>query len=116
MFERAAVAEDESIEMNFIKKHAQELALEGVERPAARLFSNPPGDYGSMVNEVVGTGDWEESESLGETWRSRNTFSYGRTEGGMEKAGKSRPKVLDKLLVRTPTLTNELYPCFDSCV
>jgi hypothetical protein len=25
-----------------------------------------PGDYGSMVNEVVGTGDWEESSGLGE--------------------------------------------------
>jgi len=60
MFERAAFA-DEPCEMNFIKKHALELISEGVEeRPAARLFSNPPGDYGSMVNEVVSSGDWEE--------------------------------------------------------
>lgn len=73
MFERAAAA-DEPAAMNFIKKHAQELSAEGVERPAARLFSNPPGDYGSMVNEVVGTGEWEESESLGETWKGRNVF------------------------------------------
>ncbi len=42
MFERS-VAADEPVEMNFIKKHAQELELDGVERPAARLFSNPPG-------------------------------------------------------------------------
>jgi len=41
MFERAAKA-DEPVEMNFIKKHAEELALDGVtERTAARLFSNP---------------------------------------------------------------------------
>ena len=54
MFERCASA-DEPIDMNFVKKHAAELAVEGVnERTAARLFSNPPGDYGSMVNEVVG--------------------------------------------------------------
>lgn len=41
MFERAAAA-DEPIEMNFIKKHSEELAIDGVqERTAARLFSNP---------------------------------------------------------------------------
>ena len=56
LFERAAAA-DESPDMNYIKKHAMELAAEGVERPAARLFSNPPGDFGSMVNEVVGSGE-----------------------------------------------------------
>ena len=56
LFERAAAA-DESPDMNYIKKHAMELEAEGVERPAARLFSNPPGDFGSMVNEVVGSGE-----------------------------------------------------------
>ena len=41
MFERAAEA-DEPVNMNFIKKHAQELIASGVkDRPAARLFSNP---------------------------------------------------------------------------
>ena len=45
MFERAATA-DEPSSMNFIKKHAEALTEEGVERPAARLFSNPPGDFG----------------------------------------------------------------------
>lgn len=39
--------------MNFIRKHTLELAAQGVERPSARLFSNPAGDFGSMVNERV---------------------------------------------------------------
>lgn len=39
--------------MNYIRKHSLELAAKGVERPAARLFSNPAGDFGSMVNERV---------------------------------------------------------------
>ena len=107
MFERAAGA-DEPIEMNFIRKHAQELSSDGVERPAARLFSNPPGDYGSMVNEVVGTGDWEESETLGETWKRRNVFSYGRNEGGVAKSGTARPEVLDKLLQTTERIVQEI--------
>ena len=41
MFERAAFA-DEPVDMNYIKKHADELISSGVdERVAARLFSNP---------------------------------------------------------------------------
>jgi len=43
--------------MNYVRKHALELESQGAERPAARLFSNPAGDYGSMVNERVGSGD-----------------------------------------------------------
>ena len=50
----------------------------GLENPAARLFSNPAGDYGSMVNERVGAGNWDSGQELGDTWASRNAFSYGR--------------------------------------
>ena len=64
------------------------------------LLVRRPGDYGSMVNEVVGTGDWESSESLGETWRGRNVFSYGRYEGKVG-SGTARPAVFDKLLATT---------------
>lgn len=108
MFERCAIS-DEPIDMNFVKKHALELSEDGVERPAARLFSNPPGDYGSMVNEVVGSGDWEDSESLGETWKGRNVFSYGRNEGSGEGiSGTARPDVLEKLLTTTDRIVQEI--------
>jgi magnesium chelatase subunit H len=108
MFERAAKA-DEPPEMNFIKKHADELIASGVEeRSAARLFSNPPGDYGSMVNEIVGSGEWDEDSSLGETWRGRNVYSYGRNEGGIKSEGTARPEVLDKLLATTERIVQEI--------
>lgn len=95
--------------MNYIKKHSNALKADGVDRAAARLFSNPPGDYGSMVNEVVGTGDWNEAESLGETWTSRNTYSYGRNEGsGGLQTGTARPKVLEKLLSTTERVVQEI--------
>ena len=61
-----------------------------------------------MVNEVVGTGDWEESESLGETWKSRNVFSYGRNEGGVTKTGTARPEVLENLLESTDRIVQEV--------
>ncbi|KAL7468553.1 hypothetical protein ACHAXS_008781 [Conticribra weissflogii] len=108
MFERAAVA-DESPDMNYVKKHAMDLEASGTERPAARLFSNPPGDYGSMVNEVVGSGDWDNSDSLGEIWKGRNSYSYGRKEGGGGvRSGTSRPDVLDKLLSTTERVVQEI--------
>ena len=95
--------------MNYIKKHCNDMKADGVDRAAARLFSNPPGDYGSMVNEVVGSGEWEDSESLGETWMNRNTFSYGRNEGiGGVQTGTARPQILDKLLSTTELVVQEV--------
>jgi hypothetical protein len=77
LFQRAGAA-DEPLEMNYIRKHVMEMTAEGLENPTARLFSNPAGDYGSMVNERVGAGNWEDGDELGNTWAARNSFSYGR--------------------------------------
>jgi len=108
MFERAAQAESEPEELNFIKKHAMQLKEQGHERSAARLFSNPPGDYGSMVNEIVGSGDWEDSTVLGDTWKSRNAFAYGRGEGSATGQGTARPEVLETLLKTTERVVQEI--------
>ncbi|QDZ18489.1 subunit H of magnesium-chelatase [Chloropicon primus] len=103
LFTRAAEAE-EPPEMNFIRKHAEEMRSKGIDRPASRLFSNPSGDYGSMVNERVGSSNWEDGSELGDTWVSRNAFSYGK--GGEE--GSSRPEVLDTLLQTTDRVVQEI--------
>ncbi|CAN0472814.1 unnamed protein product, partial [Hapterophycus canaliculatus] len=50
--------------MNYIRKHSLELAAKGVERPSARLFSNPAGDFGSMVNERVSLARFESAGRL----------------------------------------------------
>jgi cobalamin biosynthesis Mg chelatase CobN len=60
------------------RKHALAMGAEGLANPSARLFSNPAGDYGSMVNERVGAASWDSGAELGDTWASRNAFSYGR--------------------------------------
>lgn len=49
MFERC-VAADEPENLNFVKKHANELKKDGVDRIAARLFSNPPGETTPYVD------------------------------------------------------------------
>jgi magnesium chelatase subunit H len=134
MFERAAYC-DEPEDMNFIKKHTAALAAKGVERPFSRLFSNPPGDFGSLVGDQIGAGDWSDATELGNTWQGRNAFSYGRqgasvgsqqqglggegagggfgptngggNSGGAEK-GAFRPEVLSTLLSTTERIVQEI--------
>jgi len=57
-----------------------------------------------MVNERVGAGNWESGEELGDTWVSRNAFSYGR---GRER-GAARPEVLQSLLATTDRVVQEV--------
>ncbi|WP_026097490.1 magnesium chelatase subunit H [Baaleninema simplex] len=102
LFVRAAQA-DEEISQNFIRKHALELKDRGVENTSARLFSNPAGDFGSLVNDRIVDSNWESEEELGDTWRDRNSYSYGRQDNGQ-----ARPEVLDTLLKSTGRVVQEI--------
>ncbi|MBD2386885.1 magnesium chelatase subunit H [Cylindrospermum sp. FACHB-282] len=102
LFQRAAAA-DESEDENFIRKHALALKSQGVENSSARLFSNPAGDFGSLVNDRVVDGNWESGEELGNTWQGRNVFSYGR-----EDKGQARPEVLQTLLRTSDRIVQEI--------
>lgn len=102
LFQRAAEA-DEPEQQNFIKKHALQLQAQGVENATARLFSNPAGDFGSLVNDQVVDGNWESGDELGKTWESRNSFSFGRKD-----KGKSRPEILKTLLKTTSQIVQEI--------
>lgn len=102
LFQRAAEI-DEPEEMNFIRKHALVLKAQGVENSSARLFSNPSGDFGSLVNDRVVDGNWESGEELGNTWESRNVFSYGRND-----KGQARPEVLQTLLKTSDRIVQEI--------
>ncbi|MGB0825714.1 MAG: magnesium chelatase subunit H, partial [Synechococcus sp.] len=64
---KMAAEADEPLEMNFVRKHAQEQAeKEGVSlRDAAtRVFSNASGSYSSNVNLAVENSSWEEEDEL----------------------------------------------------
>jgi magnesium chelatase subunit H len=102
LFQRAADA-DEPEEMNFIRKHALILKSQGVENSSARLFSNPSGDFGSLVNDRVVDGNWENGDELGKTWETRNVFSYGRND-----KGQARPEVLQTLLKTSDRIVQEI--------
>jgi magnesium chelatase subunit H len=102
LFQRAADA-DEPENKNFIRKHALALKAQGVENVAARLFSNPAGDFGSLVNDRVVDGNWESGEELGNTWASRNVFSYGRKD-----KGQARQEVFNQLLGGCDRIVQEI--------
>ncbi|NER21043.1 MAG: magnesium chelatase subunit H [Symploca sp. SIO1C2] len=102
LFQRAAALE-EGEDQNFIRKHALALQSQGVENATARLFSNPAGDFGSLVNDRVVDSNWESGEELGNTWRDRNVFSYGRQDKGA-----ARPEILNQLLQTTNRIVQEI--------
>ena len=102
LFQRTADI-DEPVDKNFIRKHALELQQKGIENTSARLFSNPAGDFGSLVNDQVVDGNWESSDELANTWQSRNVFSYGRQD-----KGQARPEVLNQLLGSTSRIVQEI--------
>jgi magnesium chelatase subunit H len=102
LFSRAA-AIDEDPTQNFIRKHTLELEAKGIDNASARLFSNPAGDFGSLVNDQVVEGNWENGDELAKTWEGRNQFSYGRND-----KGKARPEVLKKLLETGDRLIQEI--------
>ncbi|MFN6568141.1 magnesium chelatase subunit H [Dendronalium sp. ChiSLP03b] len=102
LFQRAADA-DEPEDQNFIRKHALALKAQGIENVSARLFSNPAGDFGSLVNDKVVDGNWESGDELGNTWQSRNVFSYGRQD-----KGQARPEVLNTLLKTSDRIVQEI--------
>lgn len=102
LFQRAADI-DEPEEMNFIRKHALALKKQGVENPTARLFSNPAGDYGSLVNDQVVASNWENGDELADTWQGRNAFSFGRKD-----KGESRQEILNQLLQTTEQVVQQI--------
>ena len=72
MCRRAAVA-FELAEMNFVKKHAMGMNSDGEDVDAgARLFSNAPVVYESMVNEQVTDSKWEKRDKRSDTFVKQN--------------------------------------------
>ena len=102
LFRRAAEAK-ESEENNYIRKHYLALEAQDVDNASARMFSNPAGDFGSLVNDRVVDSNWESSDELADTWKNRNVFSYGRKD-----KGQARPEILTQLLETSSQIVQEI--------
>jgi magnesium chelatase subunit H len=78
---KAATAEDEPVEMNFIRAHALAYAREmgtDIETAALRVFSNAEGTYGSNVNHLVDQSAFGAEDELADAFEARKSFAYGR--------------------------------------
>jgi magnesium chelatase subunit H len=91
LFAQAASAPEETPDQNYIKKHF--LADGAREDRPRRLWSNPPAEFGSLVADRVETSTWQSGDELADTFVSRNAFSYGRSERGVQ-----RQEELERLL------------------
>ncbi|KAL6653188.1 hypothetical protein ACP70R_012113 [Stipagrostis hirtigluma subsp. patula] len=70
---------DEPVEMNFVRKHAQEQAEElgvSVREAATRVFSNASGSYSSNVNLAVENASWTDEKQLQDMYLSRKSFAF----------------------------------------
>ncbi|MEY8875548.1 MAG: magnesium chelatase subunit H [Leptothrix sp. (in: b-proteobacteria)] len=77
----AASAEDEPIELNWVRKHALDYQREHgctLETAALRVYGNAEGAYGSNVNNLVESSQWSDEGQLAETYTRRKGFAYGR--------------------------------------
>ena len=91
-----AASADEPLELNFVRKHALDYQAKtgcDFDTAALRVFSNAAGAYGSNVNHLVDSGNWDSDDKLAEQYSSRKCFAYGR--GG---APERQPELLEQTL------------------
>jgi len=73
---------DEPIEQNYIRKHALQYQAEhgcDLQTAALRVFGNADGAYGSNVNHMIDSGNWDNEDELANTYSSRKGFAFGIT-------------------------------------
>ncbi len=91
-----AASADEPIDRNFVRKHALAFVAEhggDLETASLRVFGNADGAYGSNVNNLIESGNWENQDELAETYTRRKGFAYGRAGAPVQ-----RPELLKSVL------------------
>ncbi|NBQ89654.1 MAG: hypothetical protein EBU07_19765, partial [Betaproteobacteria bacterium] len=85
----AASADDEPLEMNWVRKHALAYQQEHgctLEIAALRVYGNAEGAYGSNVNNLVESSKWGDEGELAETYSRRKGFAYGRSGRAVQQS------------------------------
>ena len=75
-----AATADEPAEMNFVRAHALSFQAEHggtIEDAALRVFGNADGAYGANVNQLIGSGTWNDEGELADAYLKRKGFAYG---------------------------------------
>jgi len=103
------VALDDPGEANYLRRNvlleAQELQQRGIDPQEAlreasfRVFSDPPGSYGTGVPEMIDARTWKEQEELGEIWIAWGGYAYSEEHYGTERKQAFRRRLADLRLV-----------------
>ena len=75
-----AAQADEDVAQNFVRRHALAFQAEhggSLEQAALRVFGNADGAYGANVNQMVGSGVWNDEDELADAYVARKGFAYG---------------------------------------
>jgi magnesium chelatase subunit H len=94
-----AASADEPLQQNHIRKHALAfMAAHGGDMAQAslRVFGNADGAYGSNVNQMVGSGVWEDEDELADAYVNRKGFAYG-VSGQPERQNKVLGHILSSV-------------------
>ena len=94
----AASADNEPLEMNWIRKHALAYQQEHgctLEIASLRVYGNAEGAYGSNVNNLVESSRWTEEGELAETYTRRKGFAYGRTGRAVQQTALLKSALAD---------------------
>merc|ERR1711871_152742 len=87
---KLAAEQDEPLEMNFVRKHALEMAEEqgiSLRDASTRVFSNSSGSYSSNINLAVENSSWSDEQQLQDMYTNRKSFAVNsdRPGQGMEQ-------------------------------
>ena len=75
-----AASAEEPVEQNFVRLHALAFQAEHggtMEDAALRVFGNADGAYGANVNQLIGSGTWDDEGQLADAYLKRKGFAYG---------------------------------------
>jgi cobaltochelatase CobN len=85
---------NEPQEKNYLRRNIelekQELLKQGIDPEQAkkqatfRVFSDPPGTYGTGVPELIDSQAWKTTEDLGNMFISRGSYAYGKDHYGVQ--------------------------------
>ncbi|MCO5071207.1 MAG: cobaltochelatase subunit CobN [Rhizobiaceae bacterium] len=87
----AVAARDEPSDINPLAADAKQM---DTQKKPSRIFGSSPGTYGSGVESILGSGNWQDREELGHAYLETTSYSFGGADGeGVLEPGAFASKV-----------------------
>jgi cobaltochelatase CobN len=112
---RTVASLNEPGDMNFVKKHTEEVRDSGVDerRSTTRIFGSKPGAYGAGLLPLIDARNWRDDEDLAEVYAVWGGYAYGKDLNGVE-ARDAMQANLKRTEVVVKNVDNREHDLFDS--